>query len=143
MWCSNQLTHSPWFLNYGEVNDFQRPCLHWHFEVGPPTTRVSLWPLNVMLLRSAVPYERERREVNVWPLTPVIVAPAEAFVVVLHGFARCRTPSLKVEVGEQVAPGPTNVQGESAASSAHLRSRSSRISFPGRSSGRFGSVFGR
>src|SRR6266498_396758 len=54
--CSNQLTHWPWFLNDGDVNELQPPCLHWSFEVGPPVTGTSGWPLKVMLLRSAVPW---------------------------------------------------------------------------------------
>src|SRR6266498_6064773 len=45
--CSNQLTHWPWFLNDGDVNELQPPCLHWSFEVGPPVTGTSGWPLKV------------------------------------------------------------------------------------------------
>ena len=40
-------------------------------------------------------------DVNVCPLTPVIVAPADAFVAVVHGFERWSTPPLNVDVGEQ------------------------------------------
>jgi hypothetical protein len=54
-------------------------------------------------------------DVNVCPLTPVIVAPADALVGVVHGFDRCKTPALKVEVGEHTTPGPTNVHGTRAA----------------------------
>jgi hypothetical protein len=51
----------------------------------------------------------------------VIVAPAEAFVAVVQGFDRCRTPPLNVDVGEQVAPPPTNVHGTSAAPAVPAR----------------------
>jgi hypothetical protein len=33
----------------------------------------------------------------------------------VQGFDRCRTPPLKVDVGEHTAPGATNVHGTSAA----------------------------
>jgi hypothetical protein len=36
-------------------------------------------------------------------------------VSVVHGFDRCRTPPLNVDVGEQTALAPTNVHGTSAA----------------------------
>jgi hypothetical protein len=54
-------------------------------------------------------------DVKVCPLTPVIVAPADALVAVVQGFDKCRTPSLNVDVGVQLTPGPTKVQGTSAA----------------------------
>jgi len=60
-------------------------------------------------------------EVNVCPLTPVIVAPADATVAVVQGFERCRTPPLNVEVGEQVTPVSTNVHGTSAAAAVPAR----------------------
>jgi hypothetical protein len=62
-------------------------------------------------------------DVNVCPLTPVIVAPAEAFVSVVHGFDRCNTPLLYVDVGEQTAPAPTNVHGTSAAAAVPASAR--------------------
>src|SRR5216110_678615 len=44
-------------------------------------------------------------DVNGWPLTPVIVAYADAFVSVAHGLARCSTPPLTVAFGHPVSWG--------------------------------------
>ena len=37
------------------MNDFQPPCLHCSFVIGPGMTGTSFWPLKVILLMSAVP----------------------------------------------------------------------------------------
>jgi hypothetical protein len=54
-------------------------------------------------------------DVNVCPLTPVISAPADAFVGVVHGFDRWSTPPLNVEATPGHALPGSNVDGTSAA----------------------------
>jgi hypothetical protein len=53
-------------------------------------------------------------ELNVWPLTSVIDAPAEAFVDVAQFLARCRAPAENDDVGQPVFPG-SKTHGEIAA----------------------------
>src|SRR5206468_3796102 len=54
-------------------------------------------------------------DVKVWPFAPVMVAPADAFVAVAHGFARWSTPALNVEETPGQAFAGSNVNGSSAA----------------------------
>jgi hypothetical protein len=51
---------------------------------------------------------------NVWPETPVISAPAAAFVAVGQFFSRCRVFLLNVALTQPVFPG-SNTPGTSAA----------------------------
>src|SRR5665213_2503384 len=51
---------------------------------------------------------------NVCPSAPVMLAPADAFVVVAQFFTRCSTPPLYDDDGQPVVPG-SKVHGVSAA----------------------------
>src|SRR5690348_16300705 len=59
---------------------------------------------------------------KVWPLSPVMSAPAAAFVAVGQFFARWRTPLLYVAVTQPVAPG-SKTPGSSAAVAVAVRAR--------------------
>ena len=53
-------------------------------------------------------------DANVWPVNPVMSAPAAALVAVGQFLARCSTPALYVAVGHPVLPG-SKTPGSSAA----------------------------
>src|SRR3954469_3377750 len=53
-------------------------------------------------------------DVNVWPVSPVMFAPADAFVVVAQFFSRCSQPFCTTATGHPVWPG-SNTPGTSAA----------------------------
>jgi hypothetical protein len=60
---------------------------------------------------------------NVWPSSPVIDAPADAFVAVAQFFSRWSTPLPNVDTTGQLEPVPTKVHGTSAAAAVLATAR--------------------
>lgn len=69
-------------------------------------------------------------EEKVVPLTPVIVAPADATVDVVQGFARCSAPFENVDETAHVTPVSRNVHGESAAAAVPARTSAATATAP-------------